>query len=70
MGRSGALGRECCVSEGLGRRENCRGLLLLPCSLRGNEGKEVGLGTHVGARPQGHLMDRSVDFYLTRERGL
>lgn len=37
---------------------------MLPCSLRGNEGKEVGLGTQVGARPQGHLMDRPVDFYL------
>lgn len=41
MGMSGALGSWYCVSKGLGGRENCRGLLFLPCGLRGNEQKEV-----------------------------
>lgn len=50
------------MSEGLGGRENYRGLLLLPCSLTGNEWKEVGLGTQVGAKPQEHVMNRPMDF--------
>lgn len=64
MGRSEAPGSQCCVSEGLGGKENCRELLLLPCSLRGNEWKEVGLDIQVGARLQGHVMNRPMDFIL------